>query len=126
VKRAISRASAALIASLAFVGAAHAGDPNGVWLREGGKGTVRISPCGDALCGIVASVKDPESPARVGQKVFYGMVPAGENNWSGHAFNPDDGRTYAGTMALAGNNLTTSGCVLGGLICKTVHWSRVK
>ncbi|WP_442753918.1 DUF2147 domain-containing protein [Methylocystis sp. JAN1] len=54
------------------------------------------------------------------------MVPAGENRWSGHAFNPEDGRIYSGAMTLSGNCLTTSGCVLGGLICKTVSWSRVK
>lgn len=118
---------AAMAVSLALSGPAHAGgDPSGVWLREGGKGTVRIGPCGGALCGTVASVNDPASPAKVGQRVFYGMVPSGENNWSGHAFNPEDGKTYNGTMTLAGNRLTTAGCVLGGLICKSVHWSRVK
>lgn len=105
---------------------AQAGDPTGLWLRENGKGTVRIAACGAALCGAVASVKDPDSAAKVGQRVFYGMVPSGENSWSGHAFNPEDGKTYNGTMTLSGSHLTTSGCVLGGLICKTVGWSRVK
>lgn len=117
----------ALVASLVFSGAAQAGgDPTGLWLREGGKGTVRIGPCGGALCGTVASVNDPGSPARVGQRVFYGMAPSGENNWAGHAFNPEDGKTYSGTMTLAGDRLTTAGCVLGGLICKSVRWTRMK
>lgn len=111
---------------LAVTSAAQAGDATGLWLREGGKGTVRISPCGGALCGTVASVNDPGSPAKVGQRVFYGMVPSGADKWAGHAFNPEDGKTYTGTMSLSGNHLTTAGCVLGGLICKTVGWSRVK
>jgi len=118
--------SLSLLFALAAAGAAEAGDPTGVWLREGGKGTVRIAPCGGALCGTVTSVRDPASPAKVGQRVFYGMVPSGDDKWSGHAFNPEDGKTYSGTMALSGNHLTTAGCVLGGLICKTVGWSRVR
>ncbi len=116
-----------LLALFAFSEAACAGgDASGTWLREGGKGTVRIAPCGGALCGTVASVNDPGSPAKVGQRVFYGMVASGENSWAGHAFNPEDGKTYSGTMTLAGNHLTTAGCVLGGLICKSVHWTRLK
>ncbi len=122
----LARSALSLCFVLASLVPAFAGDATGVWLRENGKGTVRFTQCGGALCGAVASVKDPESPAKVGQRVFYDMVPSGENSWSGHAFNPEDGRTYSGKMTLSGNSLTTSGCVLGGLICKTVHWSRVR
>jgi uncharacterized protein (DUF2147 family) len=118
--------SLTLLVAVAASSTALAADPTGLWLRENGKGTVRIAACGAALCGTVASVKDPDSAAKVGQRVFYGMVPAGENSWSGHAFNPEDGKTYSGTMTLAGNHLTTAGCVLGGWICKTVGWSRMK
>jgi uncharacterized protein (DUF2147 family) len=126
MKRFVGAAVAALVAVLGAGGVAAAGDAVGLWLREGGKGTVRITPCGGALCGYVASVSDPASPAKVGQRVFFDMVPSGENHWSGRAFNPEDGRTYSGMMALAGNGMTTAGCVLGGLICKSVHWTRLK
>jgi uncharacterized protein (DUF2147 family) len=61
----------------------------------------------------------------VGQRVFYEMAPNGANKWSGKAFNPEDGRTYSGTMTLSGSSLTTAGCVLGGMICRSVNWSRV-
>jgi uncharacterized protein (DUF2147 family) len=27
-------------------------------------------------------------------------------------------------MSLAGDRLTTAGCVLGGLICKSIAWTR--
>ncbi len=52
------------------------------------------------------------------------MVRADQNSWTGRAFNPEDGRTYSGKMVLNGRRLKTSGCVLGGLICKTVAWQR--
>ena len=53
------------------------------------------------------------------------MKPTGENVWAGTAFNPEDGKEYSGKMTLSGNNLVTAGCVFGGLICKSVSWTRV-
>jgi uncharacterized protein (DUF2147 family) len=120
------RGAVAIAAIFAFAGAARAGDPTGTWLRDNGNAKVRIAPCGGALCGVIAWVQDPAAPGKVGQRVFYNMVPNGSGGWAGQAFNPEDGRTYSGTMTLAGNYLKTSGCVLGGLICKSVGWSRVK
>lgn len=103
---------------------AMAGDPSGTWLRESGASRVRISKCGDAYCGAISWLKDTTGPAKVGQRVFFDMKPNGEDKWEGKAFNPEDGKTYTGKMVLAGNRLTTSGCALGGLVCKSVKWSK--
>jgi len=108
----------------AACGTALAGDVTGVWMRSDGKTKVQFSPCGAAVCGVVAWNEDKNAPAHIGQHVFNDMRPAGENEWSGSAFNPEDGKTYSGKMSLAGNILTTSGCALGGLICKSMTWSR--
>lgn len=105
-------------------GVASAADATGVWLRSDGKTKVQFSHCGSALCGAVVWLRDKDSPAHIGQRVFYDMEPAGEGQWRGSAFNPDDGKTYSGKMSLAGGTLTTAGCVLGGLICKSFTWSR--
>lgn len=120
------RVSFSLLLAIAPAGAAQAGDPSGVWLRDNGHSQVRLGPCGGGYCGTIIWLRDHSTPAKVGQRVFYGMVPDGENSWSGHAFNPEDGKTYSGSMTLSGNHLTTSGCALGGLICKSAHWSRVR
>lgn len=117
-------ALAALIAVGAAAGA-QAGDATGTWLRADGTSKVRFSPCGGALCGTIAWLKNPaDSKGKVGQRVFFDMKPNGDNAWSGSAFNPEDGKTYTGKMTLSGNSLTTKGCVLGGIICKSVSWSR--
>ena len=50
----------------------------------------------------------------------------GDNSWSGYAFNPEDGKTYRGEIKLSGNHMTTSGCALAGLICKSAGWTRAK
>jgi uncharacterized protein (DUF2147 family) len=105
---------------------ASAGDVLGEWARDDGKGQVRFSPCGGAVCGAITWVKDPNSPGKVGQRVFFDMKPAGDNAWAGSAFNPEDGRTYSGKMTLTGDHLSTAGCVFGGLVCKTVEWSRAR
>jgi uncharacterized protein (DUF2147 family) len=99
-------------------------DAKGTWLSETGKTRVRIADCGPALCGVISWVQDANGPSKVGQRVFYNMKPSKPNAWAGNAFNPEDGKTYSGTMTLAGNSLTTAGCVFGGLICKSVHWTR--
>jgi uncharacterized protein (DUF2147 family) len=113
-------------AAAAFSTAACAGDVAGEWLRSDGVSKVRFSPCGGALCGAISWLKDPNAPAKVGQKVFFDMKPSGDDAWAGKAFNPDDGKTYSGKMTLSGDKLTTSGCAFGGLICKSYDWSRVR
>jgi uncharacterized protein (DUF2147 family) len=99
-------------------------DPSGVWLRDNGNSRVRIAKCGDAYCGTLIWVKDPESPSKAGQRIFYDMKENGANSYSGKAFNPEDGKTYAGKLTLSGASMTTSGCALGGLICRSVSWRK--
>jgi uncharacterized protein (DUF2147 family) len=118
----------ALLAAVALASAASAAaapqEAEGVWIREDGASKIRIAPCGNALCGDVIWLKSPRSKAHVGQKVFFDMVRADQNSWKGHAFNPADGKVYSGRMVVSGKKLRTSGCVFGGLICKTVYWVR--
>lgn len=98
--------------------------PAGRWDREDGLGGIEITPCGEALCGRITWLRDTDTPARVGQEVLYDMRRTAEETWTGSASNPEDGRTYAGTMTLAGSRLLTKGCILGGLICRSVALSR--
>jgi uncharacterized protein (DUF2147 family) len=118
-------AGAVILAALPTL--AVAGDAKGDWARDDGKARVRIGPCGDALCGSISWLRDPKNdPGKVGQQVFFDMKPKGDNIWTGSAFNPDDGKTYSGKMTLTGDHLLTAGCVFGGLICKSVAWTRAR
>lgn len=116
----------AAMALISLAGPACAQQATGLWLRENGTAQVRIAPCGSVLCGFVAWVKDPAHAGDIGLKVFYDMKPAGPGQWEGEAFNPEDGKTYSGKMLVDGASLKTSGCVFGGLICKSVSWTRLK
>lgn len=109
---------------IAFAAPALAQDVSGTWLRDTGASKVRFAKCGEAMCGTISWLKDTSGPAKLGQRIFYDMKPNGAGKWSGSAFNPEDGKTYSGTMSLAGETLTTAGCVFGGMICRSVKWSR--
>ncbi|MBL8572859.1 MAG: DUF2147 domain-containing protein [Hyphomicrobiaceae bacterium] len=118
-------AAAALLIGISGAALAQDASPEGVWLRDSGETKVRIAKCGDAMCGTVAWVKDgAKTASKVGMKVFFDMKPAGGGKWKGSAFNPEDGKTYSGTMTLSGGSLSAGGCVLGGLICKSVNYTR--
>ena len=111
---------------LALMGPAMAAEIVGTWLRSNGESRVRMAPCGGGVCGTISWLKNPgKSDAKVGQQVFYDMKPDGSGGWEGSAFNPEDGKTYAGKASVSGSSMTTKGCVLGGIICKSVSWSRV-
>jgi len=52
------------------------------------------------------------------------MNASGGNKYTGEITDPADNKTYNGKASLNGNKLKMSGCVLGGLICKSQNWSR--
>ena len=118
--------AAILVTSIACCSVAHAADIGGVWLHQDGGSKVRFAPCGEKLCGAIVWLKDASGPWKVGQRVFYEMVADGANRWTGKAFEATSGREYSGKMTLAGDRLTTAGCVLGGLICKSIVWTRAQ
>ncbi len=122
---------------------AQSADPAGVWLTEKGDARVKVSKCGNGLCGVVVALKDPidrmtaqpqvddknPNPAlkkrpMIGLSLFNGMQPAGPSKWSGQIYNADDGGTYASSISLAGpDTLRVEGCV--GALCGGESWTRV-
>jgi uncharacterized protein (DUF2147 family) len=120
-----------------------AADPTGLWINEKGDTKVRLARCGTALCGTVAWLgrpndasgrpktdwRNPDADKRdrplIGLPVLLDMKPAGDDRWSGSIYNADDGKTYVSHVMLAGaTSLQVRGCVLGGLLCKSMTWTR--
>jgi uncharacterized protein (DUF2147 family) len=69
-----------LVASAQY---AFAGDVSGIWLHEDGGSKVRFAPCGAAVCGTIVWLKDKSGAGKVGQRVFYDMMPTGDNALGG-------------------------------------------
>jgi uncharacterized protein (DUF2147 family) len=122
----IVRPCLALMALLLTTSASLADEVLGTWLRDNGAVQVKFNPCGDAICGDIVWLKSGgDGKTKVGQRLFFDMHPDGANAWTGKAVNPDNGSIYSGKMSIEGPTLITSGCVVGGLICKSGNWKRV-
>lgn len=115
-----------------------AADPRGTWLSQNGEIRVRFADCGTQLCGTIIWMRNPgpdrhnaDESLRSRQLVGVRMITMnanGANAWRGTLYNPQDGRTYNGTMTLpaaASTSMSLSGCVLGGMVCRSQTWSRV-
>ena len=122
----VVRLSVVMTAFLLTSSPGFADDVLGIWLRDNGNVQVKFETCGDAVCGNVAWLKPgSDSKAKLGQRLFFDMRPSGVNSWTGKAASPDDGSIYSGKMSVEGSTLITSGCIVGGLICKSANWRRV-
>lgn len=128
-------AAAALAAALVSAPAL-AQSPVGTFASQSGDTRVRFAPCGEQICGTIVSVRgqtrdEKNENASLRNRNLVGirmitMRPAGANAWQGTLYNFQDGRTYNGRMSMpSANSMSLSGCVLGGLICRSQTWTRV-
>ena len=124
----------ALAAVFALAGtAAFAADPiEGIWQTQPDEGVsafVQVTPCGSAFCGtIIKSFKGKEeykSP-NIGKQIVIGMAPVGGGGYKGKVLRPADDKIYSGKAQVDGKNMKLSGCVAGGLICKSQTWTKLK
>ena len=124
----------ALAAALALAAtAALAADPiEGVWQTqpdEGALALVRIAPCGAAFCGTIVKTFKGQQEYRspnIGKQIVIGMTPSGEGAYAGKVLRPADNKTYNGKAQVSGGSMKLSGCVAGGLICKSQTWTRLR
>lgn len=111
-------------------------EPIGTFVSQSGDTRVRFAPCGNQICGTIVSVrgqtrdeKNEDASLRGRNLVGVRMItmrPAGANAWQGTLYNFQDGKTYNGRMSMPNaNSMSLSGCVLGGLICRSQTWTRV-
>lgn len=129
-RRTLALALALKVALLA--GGAMAEDVLGTWRTEAtvdGYLEVRISNCGQALCGEIVRARNPqgiEGPfEHIGRQMIWGMSPTSQPNaWDGgQIWDPISDRTFNSRMELTDAGLMVSGCVLG--ICRSQRWRRV-
>ena len=105
----------------------HAADyaMQGDWSRGDGKAKVRIEPCGDDICAINTWIRPGVSDEKVGDRLVMTIKPNGADKWVGKAFDPQRHMTYRMSIDVAATTMTTHGCVLGGLLCKNMGWTRL-
>jgi uncharacterized protein (DUF2147 family) len=115
-----------LIMTMLLTAASAPPDPAGLWLRADGNAYVRIAPCGTEVCATNTWIKDPGTGEAVGDRLIMDLAPRTGNVLAGTAYDPKRGMTYAVTVTVGPAGLTTRGCLLFGLLCRSVTWSRVR
>ncbi len=138
----IKSATLAVLCAAALSSTAMAASPVGDWNTPAKHGVVRVSECGDAICGKIVDGDDIRANAAAadlhnqdaalrsrplkGLPLFYG-VKGGPSEWSGGSvYNPEDGKTYHGSIKLVDEDtLKLTGCIMAPF-CKTQTWTRVK
>lgn len=109
---------AAAVLGLGMTGAALADPIEGMWKMPSGY-SAKIAPCGGTFC--LTYTNGPYAGKTFGQ-----MQPLGGGNYTGSVTDyTKGGKQYSGKGRLSGNTLSVSGCILGGLICRSQELTRL-
>lgn len=122
-------AAAALVLA---AGAAQADPIEGLWQTQPDEGAfahVTVAPCGSAFCGTITRTfkgqSEYDSPNK-GKQLMIDMVPNGSGGYEGKVWRPSNNKIYAGKASVSGNQMSLSGCVAGGLLCKSQTWVKLQ
>ena len=119
----------------------------GKWLTPNGKSNVEMFKCGEAVCGKIISLKEPNDvegkpkvdkenpdPSKKSQPIV-GLTflkgfkfDSSENEFtSGEIYDPETGKTYVGEIKLDGDKLKLNGHLkISKFIGKEQTWTRLK
>lgn len=123
-----------LITGAFLLGASAAvADPiEGLWQTQPDEGAfayVSIAPCGGAFCGTISrTFKDKaeyQSP-NIGRQIVIDMAAKGDGSYEGKVWRPANNKVYMGKAKVSGDQMSLSGCVAGGLLCKSQTWVRIQ
>ena len=113
------------LSMLSGLAVAHAAEIDGQWARGDGNAKVRIAPCGSDICAVNTWIKPGTPKEKEGDKLVMSIKAGDDGVYSGTAFDPQRDLTYKLTVTVKGDKMTTRGCVVAGLLCKGVDWTRI-
>lgn len=97
----------------------------GSWSRGDGNAHVRISPCGGGFCAVNTWIRDQSSGEHVGDRLVMKVSGIG-SSMSGTAYDPQRKLSYNLEINVGPQSMRTRGCVLAGIVCKSISWTRLK
>ncbi|MCZ7933004.1 DUF2147 domain-containing protein [Agrobacterium leguminum] len=104
---------------------ATAADIDGNWSRGDGKAKVLIAPCGENICATNTWIKPGTPKEKAGDRLIMDIKQTEAGSYSGTAFDPQRDKSYRITVTINGNGMTTKGCIVAGLLCKGINWTRI-
>jgi len=99
--------------------------PQGMWARGDGKARVRISACGADICAVNQWIRPGVTNEKVGDRLVMTVKRIRPGHWEGKAYDPQRKLTFRLSMDIDTRTMTTRGCVLGGLFCTQMGWTRI-
>jgi uncharacterized protein (DUF2147 family) len=101
-------------------------DITGTWNRGDGNARVSITRCGQAYCATNIWIRDSSSGEKVGHLLVMNVKSHDNKMFAGTAYDPQRKINLSATVSVSGDQMTTNGCVLAGMLCKNMSWTRVK
>ena len=109
-------------------------DPvHGMWktqVDDGSYALVEMGSCsGGKTCGWIRRTFDDSGEYQsenIGKVLVINMENVGGGAYKDSVWRPANDKIYIGKMELAGNTLSLSGCIVGGLLCKAQSWTRAQ
>jgi uncharacterized protein (DUF2147 family) len=97
----------------------------GDWGRLDGALHINIAPCGERLCAVSTWTRDSRSDERVGDRMILSLSAREGSTLAGQAFDERRQLTYSLQVSVDHDAMTTRGCLLAGLACRTMSWTRL-
>jgi uncharacterized protein (DUF2147 family) len=137
--------SVGLLAVSASLALAQGLTPVGVWQAgDQGESKIQIEPCGEALCGRIVWMLDPndgsgqpkldsknpepslQSQPLLGLTILKDLRPSQnkKNQWEGLIYNPEDGNTYSVYVRPKAASIDVEGCLT--IFCQTKTWPKAE
>ncbi|WP_430442492.1 DUF2147 domain-containing protein [Shinella sp.] len=118
-------ATVALLTALSAYAVAQAADIDGQWARGDGNAKVSIASCGSDICATNTWIKPGTPKEKKGDRLVMSIKPGADGVYSGTAFDPQRDMRYKLTVTVSGDKMTTRGCIVAGLLCKGIGWTRI-
>ena len=116
-----------LLAAVPILASAEGGpDISGNWTRSDGKTRVRVVSCGNQICVTNTWVKDASGGEAVGDKLIMTLAPQGTSALAGSAYDVKRDASYSLQISVQNDQMQTRGCMLVGVVCKSLNWIRAQ
>src|SRR5205085_2389629 len=135
MKQILAKTALVLLAAAAPITASAGAALEGQWRNEKNSVTVKVAPCGNALCANVvgasakakAGARKGGTPNLIGTRILTGLRPTGNGTYKGLAFDPKRNIRVPATVRIVGPDaITVRGCALAGMfVCKEQRWTRI-
>jgi uncharacterized protein (DUF2147 family) len=114
-----------LLSAIPILASAAGGpDISGNWTRSDGTVRMNVASCGNQICAINTWIKDPNSGEAVGDKLIMTLAPQGETMLAGSAYDVRRDAKYSLQISVQNDQMHTRGCMLVGVVCKSLSWIR--